>query len=225
MKLLLVINVLLFIFGSFKIGILGLSITFIYFTYRLGIFTQIKFYRGSFPKSEIFYLEYQGMYRNVGEKFMNISQILDKFKLSQNEHFSYIGIYYDNPNAIVDQTQCRAVIGILKESNYKNYPSEAEFEDYLKQKKFKKATLPDSICVASSFTLNYMIAMFVAIKKFYGSLTKNMKSEEFRRQYEISDFNFSVEVCQKNLMKFFIPTKNIQDFYLTTLPKPEYKNN
>jgi hypothetical protein len=225
MKLLLVINVLLFIFGSIKIGILGLSITFIYFTYRLGIFTQIKFYRGSFPKSEIYYLEYQGMYKNVGEEFMNICKILDRFKLRENEHFSNIGIYYDNPSLIVDQTQCRAVIGILKEFNYKNYSSESEFEDYLKQKKFKKATLPDSICVTSSFTLNYMIGMFVAIKKFYGALTRNIKNEEFRRQYGISNFTFSVEICQKNFIKFIIPTKNIQDFNLTTFPKPEYKYN
>lgn len=223
MKLLLVANLLLFIFGSIKIGVLGLSLTFIYFTYKLGLFTQIKYYRGNFPKSEIYYIEYQGMYRNIGEKFMSICEILDKFKLRENEHFSNIGIYYDNPNAIVDQTQCRAVIGILKENNYKNYPQEAEFEDYMKQKKFKKAVLPDSTSVASTFILNYMIAMFVAIKKFYGGLENNMKREEFRRQYGISDFTFSVEVYQKNLLKFFIPVKNTQDFCLTTLPKPEYK--
>ena len=77
----LAIDIVLFLLVSFKAGIIGLSIIFLKFVYDLGLFSSIKFYRGNLPQSEIFYMEYQGMYRNIGDSFGKLSTILNKFKL------------------------------------------------------------------------------------------------------------------------------------------------
>ena len=223
---------LLFYFVSFRAGIMSLSMIFLKFIYDLGLFSSIKFYRGNFSQTEFFYKEFQDEYKNIGPYYVKLHEILGKFKLAGNDCISTIGIYYDNPREVKDPKLCRAVYGIskkivdqLKPGHSNKDSNESQMEEYLLENGFKKTVLPDTISLTASFYYKFQMSVLIGIMKFYSALTTNLKSEEFKRQYGIKDSNphFSVEVYDRNEIKFYIPTKNHDKFLISSLPQPEYK--
>jgi hypothetical protein len=206
---------------------------FLKFIYDLGLFTSIKFYRGNFSHSEIFYLEYQGECKNIGCNLMKTCDIMTKLKLDDDDCYSSFAIYYDDPKRVKDPKSCRAIYGISKRITDELKPGQVnkdkkltEVEEYLSEKGFKKSVLPDTICITASFSYKFKMSMILGIIKFYSALTSSLKDENFKRSYglkEIKDFS-SIEVYTKNEIKFYIPTKNQEKFILTTIAQPEYKN-
>jgi hypothetical protein len=228
-----ILSFIVFYFVSVRAGLMSLSMVFLKFVYDLGLFSSIKFYRGNFSHSEVFYHDYQGEYKNIGSCLRKTCDIISKLKLEDDDRYSVIGIYYDDPKKVKDLKSCRAVYGIskritdeLKPGHVSKDKKEIEIEEYLTEKGFKKSVLPDTVSLTASFPFKFKMSMILGIIKFYSALTSNLKDENFKRSYgikETKDFS-SVEVYQKNEIKFYIPTKNQEKFILTSIPQPEYKN-
>lgn len=227
------LSFLVFYFYSVRAGLMSLSMVFLKFIYDLGLFSSIKFYRGNFSNSEIFYLEYQGEYKNIGSCIRKTCDIMTNLKLNDDDRYSAFGIYYDEPKRVKDTKQCRAIYGIskritdeLKPGQVNKDKKQIEIEEYLSDKGFKKSVLPDTICLTASFSYIFQMSMILGIIKFYSALTSNLKDENFKRSYGIKETKdiSSIEVYNKNETKFYIPTKNQEKFMLTSISQPEYKN-
>jgi hypothetical protein len=210
-------------FYSFRAALLTSSFLFLYFIYELKLFSSTKFSLGYFPESDVFYSDYQGEYKDIGQKFENLKLIMNKFKLSQDCNYFFFGIYYDNPQVIKDVKNCRAVYGIGRSSQS---PQGRDMEDYLLKNDFKKSSLPGTQSLTSLFEYIYKISMFIGIYKYYSALHTNLKDETFRRQFMVKgDFQGSVEIYRNNSIQFFRPYDHLPSFKLTSLPQPEYKQS
>ncbi len=206
-------------FVSFKAALMSATIIFLYFIYQLKLFQSIKFSLGYFPETELFYGEYLGEYKNIGNKFLELTQILMKFQIN-DANYSQVGIYYDNPEKVKDPKKCRAVYGIARTDQGTHGK---DLEDYLLKSGFKKAVIPGTQCLTSLFEYVYKISMIIGIVKYYKALTKNMGDEGFKRQFTVrGNFQGSVEVYTDKSIQFFMPYENEAKFNLTTLPQPEY---
>jgi hypothetical protein len=207
---------------SFRAALVASSLIFLYFIYELKLFSSIKFSLGYFPESDVFYLDYQGEYKDIGPKFESLKLTMKKFKLLDDCNYFFFGIYYDNPQLIKDVKKCRAVFGIGRSSQS---PQGREMEDYLVNNGFKKSSLPGTQSLTSLFEYIYNISMLIGINKYYSALHTNLKDEGFKRQFMVKgDFQGSVEIYRNNSIQFFRPYDHLADFKLTSLPQPDYKN-
>lgn len=207
---LLIINLIIYCYFSFKTGLMFSSLLFFKFLWDCGLFTKIYFFKGNLNNCDIYYYEYTGEYQFLNKEFSKISTLMNKFKL--NKLFSSFGIYYDDPSK-VDPKKCRAVVGIMQHQTTENYK---DFFDYLLENSFKKAYLPITPAICSTFPLKNMISLMIGIKKHYSTLKEKLKNEEFQREFDIDDkrMKLSVEVYRNSQMEFYIPTKNLDKFYL-----------
>jgi hypothetical protein len=206
---------------SFRAFLIGLSIIFLKYIWDTGLFQGIKFYKGVFKNSEIFYTEYVGEYYQISKEFVKLNLIISKFNLNK-QYYSTFGIYYDDPKK-VDSKKCRALIGIIKETDSTMRPSalakDEDLTDYLITNSFKRAILPDSESLVATFPYINTMSMMIGIKKFYSSLDSGLNSEEFKKMYNIDrkKFKFSVEIYRDQEIFFYIPLKNHDKFNLHSI--------
>lgn len=206
---------------SFRAFFFGLSFIFLMYIWDIGLFKGIKFYKGMFKNSEIFYTEYIGEYYQINKEFVKLNLIIQKFNLNK-KFYSTFGIYYDDPKK-VDPKKCRAVIGILKETDISLRPSVAakdeELTNYLISNNFRRAILPESESIISTFPYINPMSMMIGIKKFYSYLNSGLNSDEFKKTYKIDRkiYKFSVEVYQDEQIFFYIPLKNHDKFNLHSI--------
>lgn len=81
--------------GQFIIILIVLFLVFslVYFLYKLGLLTRIKFTEVKLSPSHLVFISYQGSYDQIQSAFMDIIQDIQAvFKVSDP-----FGIYYDNP--------------------------------------------------------------------------------------------------------------------------------
>jgi hypothetical protein len=216
-----VIDLIFFSFFSNKVGLIGLVLIFLKIILDTGILKGIKFYKSIIKNSEIFYIEHVGEYNEIHKEMQKLDLIMKKFNL--NELYSTFGIYYDDPDK-VNPKDCRAVIGIIREKENEMRKSailrDENLTDYLISNNFKKGILPDTEAVLATFKNNNPLCMMVGIKKFYAALKSGLKSEEFRKMYNIdrNKYKCSLEIYHSKYKEihFLIPLKNHDKFNLHT---------
>jgi hypothetical protein len=212
---LLAFDFLLLLFVSFKSSLIFFIFIGIVYTTQMGLFRNFSFTSKIFKNSEIYYVDYIGDYQQIYREFEKFKFLMRKFNLGRHT-YSIFGIYYDDPNK-VETNKCRAVIGIIKEVNEQKISNkEEDFITYLTNNNFKRGMLPDTESIVAEFKFNNPMSMVVGTQKFYRAIKSSMKSDEFRKKYNIekSKFKLSIEVYADKKVNFYIPLKNHDKFKL-----------
>ena len=205
------------IFLGYNMGLtgflLGIGITIYKVLNSIGLIRSINISKLSFTGGLIYYKEYTGSYKKIGQNFEDLYNIIKKFKLSD---YCVIGIYYDKPNESNENNQ-KAVYGIYKKVNVKNFKPNEDLEKYLTEEKFIKAELSNTNSLYASWEYINMFSMILGITKFYQTLDKSLKDEHFKKQYRVKEDQYKVCIelyDSENSLSFFIPLINHEQFML-----------
>ena len=193
--------------------LIGIGITIYKVLNSIGLIRSVNISKLSFTGGLIYYKEYTGSYKKIGQNFSELSNIIKKFKLSD---YYIIGIYYDKPNETKEENQ-KAVYGIYKKVNVKNFKPNEDLEKYMTEEKFNKAELSNTNSLYTSWEYINTFSMILGISKFYQTLDKSLKDKQFTKQYRIKEDQ--IKLCielydSENSMSFFIPLINHEQFML-----------
>jgi len=213
----LIVLLVITIFLGYNMGLtgflLGIGITIYKVLNSIGLIRSINISKLSFTGGLIYYKEYTGSYKKIGQNFEELNKIIKKFKLSD---YYIIGIYYEKPNESNENNQ-KAVYGIYKKINIKNFKPNEDLEKFLTEEKFIKAKLLNTNSLYASWEYINMFSMLLGISKFYKTLDESLKDKDFKRQYRIKEdqFKLSIELYDsENSISFFIPLINHEQFML-----------
>jgi hypothetical protein len=193
--------------------LIGLGITVYKVLNSFGFIRSINISKLSFTGGIIYYKEYTGSYKKIGENFKDIAEIIKKFKLSD---YCIIAIYYDDAEKTEENKQ-KAIYGLYKKINVKNFKPNDDLEEYLKEHKYIKGELSNTNSLYASWEYVNIFSMLLGIKKFYQTLHKNLKDEHFKKLYRIKEdqFKLCIELYDSDTsMSFFIPLINHEQFML-----------
>ena len=213
----LVIFLVITCFLGYNMGVsgflIGLGITIYKVLNALGFIRSINISKLSFTGGIIYYKEYTGSYKTIGKNFGDIAEIIKRFKLSD---YCVIAIYYDDPEKTEENKQ-KAVYGLYKKINVKNFKPNEDLENYLKEQKFVKGELANTNSLYANWEYVNIPSMMLGIKKFYETLHKSLKDDHFKKLYRIKEdqFKLCVELYDSDTsMSFFVPLINHNQFML-----------
>ena len=170
----------------------------------------------------MYYKSYTGDYELMYPKFKEFHIIRKKFKL--NESYKPCGVFYDNPEKDKKE-KLRAVIGII-DTKCESLNNNNDFSVYMKDNGYKKTVISKTQCVIGIYDCFFSVMKsFIFIAKIYIKMT-NLKF--FARMYNPNWKDNHIKVARKNYkkkvgilevydhkqMRFYIPLKNEEMFYL-----------
>jgi hypothetical protein len=217
--LLFILDLMIYWFHSFKMGAIFFVILFCKILWDIGFFKSVIFNARTLNRTEIYYKEFTGNYKNIGKEFEKLTLLITKFKLSK-DIFSTFGLYYDNPKE-VNPDQCRAIIGIISypgsektDLNEINIPE--DMIDFLISFNFKKSTFPETPSIYTSFPFVNVLSIFMAIKKVYSQFErkKPILMKEFNLDIKSCKEQCSLEIYSQDAIHFYFPLKNKDRFRL-----------
>ncbi len=217
-----ILATIFFILNYTTLGISALFLAVVKYLHNIGFFTSIKFYKGSFAKSEIYYLKFPDGNNNMENEFKKIENILKKFN-SDLSIFSLICIYYNkNENTPVYDAKEKAptIIGIKKEiledlrkTNNDEDLKSNNIEEYLKEEGFLHAKLPNMMSLKSFFPCKTQFSITMGINRFNETLKKSIGDENFMKMNSVKEVpKFVVHNFRNNDINFYVPLKSNEKF-------------
>ena len=208
----LIINLVVYYFGGFWLGLIGLCIVIFRLLNIFGITRSITFYRGSFGDGIVFTKDYYGPYNNQQQAFNEAKKLISTYQLKD---FLVIGIYYDKPDS-PDQNKLRSSIGIYKPN--RGFPDKVpeEFERYCEKNEYNKNELPNSNSLYCSWDFFNAFTLIIGIKKYYNLLNSKINDPSFKRIFKIDEKKVKVivEVYKEKEVSFYVPLLNVDKFML-----------
>ena len=187
------------------------------FSAWFGVFTNIKISEQKFDGGVFFYLDYQGHIKNIGTQFRAICS--DRSKLFGRIDGVYpTGIYYDDPNSLVNQNLLRASTGLMIKTSDLVTP---EVEEQLKTLGFQKVILPAAMSLYGKFPAKMGLSCVLGAMKFYPKLNKLVA--ESGGKYRGMEDSASIEVIEGGYVHYYFLTEKFKQFQISPHPRPEMK--
>eukprot|EP00331_Platyophrya_macrostoma_P018957 CAMPEP_0176466790 /NCGR_PEP_ID=MMETSP0127-20121128/38104_1 /TAXON_ID=938130 /ORGANISM="Platyophrya macrostoma, Strain WH" /LENGTH=171 /DNA_ID=CAMNT_0017860029 /DNA_START=25 /DNA_END=540 /DNA_ORIENTATION=+ len=150
--------------------------------------------------------------------YMGLADIKDIF--SGNLRF---GVFYDDPNMIVDQNKCRASVGIYIEPN--EITKAQGFAAVHKNYHFRE--LPETNAVRSTFPYKNMLSIFWVVKKVFPAMMNYLVQEKLVENLDDEMYGIFENYHWATPHKYseiLIPYgKRVKLDKLTTIPSPTLK--
>ena len=183
----------------------------------MGFHKKIVVDRKRLPRRYVLYREYIANYsKDMGRIFKELnSDLRDVFRGNLS-----FGIYYDNPQIVVDQSKCRASVGIYLDPSDINKAQ--GFATVHKQYRFKE--LPEMDCIYTDFPYKNSLSILWAVLRIFPKLINYLVQNNLVQDY-CNEVDGIVENYYWNgpnkYTEFAIPFgKTIKQFSLTTFPQP-----
>lgn len=175
----------------------------------LHIIGEASFGLRTIMKSEMYYLNIKGPYKNVHPFFSKTCEILAKFNLSNHYNVNKFGMYFDDPKKIKEE-DCRSIIGIMI-NNFEH----KELTDYLLTEGWTKNTLEASACIVSRLNIVHWAAFILAIKRYYKDLERKLLDQDFVKKFRLTNpdnIPCVIELYKENVIEFYVPTGSKEKF-------------
>jgi len=132
-----------------------------------------------------------------------------------------LGIYYDNPQSLVDPSTNRVSTGYL----FRTQDSSELIAFLVEKKGYKKAELPRSSSLHGTFPCKTGLSFCIGAAKFYPALEAYLQAnkEQYGQFLEPEHKHGILEEMDPGLIRYHLPTENVPQFYLTPFPIPERK--
>ena len=151
-------------------GAAGFSLLTVGFATWLGIFRSVPISRKLFPGGQFYYINYKGHVKNLGPVFEKLYGMVQKVEKEIDMKFIYhfAGIYYDDPDNLVDPEQFRATIGIITHFYHDKVDAAIKRNDY------QATTLSPSLSLYGSFPRKCGLSHIIGPNKYYPACMKYM---------------------------------------------------
>lgn len=199
------------------LALIALSIA-VFFFY-MGFHRPIVIEKTRLGRRYVLYTQHSLDYKNTGKLFKELkADIKNDFGRSLK-----FGVFYDDPNMIVDRTKCRASVGIYVE------PSEIakaqEFAAAHKNYHFKE--LPETDAVRSTFPYKNLLSVFWVVKKVFPAMMNYLVQQKLVEDLEEEMYGIFENyhwTAPSKYTEIIIPYgKRVQQDKLTTIPSPTLK--
>jgi hypothetical protein len=184
-----------------------------------GVFSGIKITERKFDGGLFFYNDYQGHIKNIGSSFQGICSLRSKL-FGQIDGAYPTGIYYDDPNSLVNQNLLRASTGLLIKKSELITP---QVEEQFKTLGFKKVLLPAAMSLNGKFPVKIGLSCVLGAMKFYPKLNKLVA--ESGEKYSGMEDSASIEVIEGGYVHYYFLTDKIKEFKFSPYPRSELKTS
>ena len=189
-----------------------------YLVFKLKLFSKVLVRQIVVPKGQVICTSYQGLCRNM----MPFVETVKRDFKSYGDKIKFCGLYYDNPDVLVDKANFRGEIGIiLGESD------DFDAERFVKASHksgftYKTRRFEQLNSFGAKFPFFNGLALLVAIIKGYPALMKYGKEHKL-----IEQTGFSLEIYDHSSQQLTICFPYGEEaqalWYLSDFPQPEYK--
>lgn len=120
-----------------------------------------------------------------------------------------IGLYYDNPNAVSDKTQCRSSIGLMI-----NDGQSFKVSEFLESHpSFLSAHLPTTKCITTSYPYVNKLSFLLIVAKVYPKLAKYIQEQRIQTGGSIMEI-YHLLSNSGNTVEVMAPLENFEYFSL-----------
>lgn len=114
------------------------------------------------PAQNFIYIQNAGGYKKLSDSFGKLAQDMKGFGDSANKFsgFKWVGIYYDDPRKVQEESKQRAIVGFFLDPSNQNLVNEflQKYPDYSLQEIPRISTMSTSIALKSPLTVLYNFA-------------------------------------------------------------------
>jgi len=178
--------------------------------------SQIK--EQTFPEMSFHYQEEQCSYKQLHQKYKALENFSNKFKSSfDNNLFSIMGLYYDNPKFLKDKNKCRVALGFVVEKKLPQQDNDGltTGRTSITIPSFKAMTIPMLICKCSClFGLYY----YLLLRKYEAKYGNQLVSKK------IAFFPMGERYSAKGSYVFAPVPDDINHLKFVKAPQPELNN-
>jgi len=166
-----------------------ISLVFIYLASQ-GLFQSVEVEQKPMPGFRVAGIRHTGPYEKIGDSFNQIHQIADQ----QGVEVKMIGVYFDNPNEVPEDS-LRSLAGVIVSES-----------DSIKLSLLPEITflsIPDGNAAVSSFETGGMVSMIIGAMKSYPKLTEYVAEKGMAEQV-----NFVYEVYGEGKIEYVMQFEN-----------------
>lgn len=150
------------------------------------------------PAQNLIYIQNAGGYKKLSDSFGKLAQDMKGFGDSANQFsgFKWVGIYYDDPKKVQEESKQRAIVGFFLDPSNKTLVNEflQKYPDYSLQEIPKINTMSTSIALKSPLTVLYNFAKtHPRLRKFVGErdLVENADALPIIEVYKVENQRMS----------------------------------
>ena len=200
----------------------------------LGVFKTMDIQEVNIPVSELYYRPYLGTFdMEMASEFYLIQDHLKNNTLATRANNAYganqlFGIYYDNPDYYEPGTHLRADIGFMADTSSFSSVEKAQLDREMGKLGYKHAATEKTRAVYETMPVRFpdVVGYILGPQKFYPAAKKYLDEHpnlpsQFHKGINIDCGAF--EIYTGDMIHFYVPVQNHEQFYLTTSPKPTTK--
>ncbi|CDW78395.1 UNKNOWN [Stylonychia lemnae] len=206
----------------FIIGLVLIAATYLFWYYmQPWQMYKVDITQEKIQKRRVLYKEFKGSYTDIKDTFDNLLELIEKTKKVQGTPMilgdiiqQLFGVYYDNPDKLADESQSKAIYGVIIPDGISREKEEALIGFFVNRHGFKLGELPESDGLHGKLPNEEYYFYVLRNLEFQPVMKGDLQQmkiwyQEYQKHQEKGE-GCQMEIYDKDSIHFYLPITNMQ---------------